>query len=128
MTQLIIDGIRLPESLHDGYTAQKIQLSSDVEMITGRMVRELRGEVWQITYQYGYVDTDLKNKIIYTLNQGLRAPIVCSFITPDSGSRMKTSKFFVTEFKRPKFMWSDGQKPMWADLSFTLREVKPNAI
>ena len=47
MTQLILDttgyNMILPESIKGGYVVEEQALSVDVEMITGRIVRQLRG-------------------------------------------------------------------------------------
>lgn len=59
MTQLILDttgyNMVLPESIKNGYFAEEQPLFVDVEMILGRVVRQLRGNVWHITYQYGFL-------------------------------------------------------------------------
>lgn len=132
MTTLILDtegvNLALPESRKGGYSAALAPLGVDVEMISGRMVRELRGEVWKITYQYEYFDEDMKNQVISVCRKGRREPIGCSFLPPES-TNLITSRFWVLEFKEPKFYW--GRKgtgapvPLWGGFSMTLREVKP---
>lgn len=124
----------LPESKQGGYTIEKQPLSVDVEMISGRLVRELRGHVWYITYQYGYFDTDIKNKLIGICEKGRNAPIRCGFLPPDSTGSLIYSVFFVMAFTYPKFMWSrrigQGEEesivPLWGDFALELREVKPS--
>ncbi len=129
MTQLILDSggysIRLPESIKKGYTAYEEDLSEDITMISGRMVRELRGVVWRIEYQYGYFSEEEKNRVISACRKGRQQPITCAFLPPDSDS-MIVSKFFVTSFPSPRFMWSADGKPLWADFSIQLREVNPH--
>lgn len=136
MTQLILDtdgyNVVLPESQKDGYKVQFTPLHEDVEMITGRLVRELRGNVWVIGYQYGWFDTEMKSRVISACEKGKREPITCAFLTPDSGGTLSTSRFWVTAFNYPKFFWStrligDRQTPypLWGDFSLTLREVRP---
>lgn len=147
MNQLILDvlgnPVTLPESQKDGYHAEKQPLSVSVEMITGRMVLELRGNVWVVRYQYGFFDTDMKNKVITACEKGRNAPINCGFLAPDSTGVLTYRDFFVTSFSYPKFMWSrqimgkvtddEGVEhdayvptPMWGDFSLELREVKPS--
>lgn len=147
MTQLILDttgyNIQLPESQNGGYVVDYQPLSVDVEMITGRVVRELRGSVWVVSYQYGYFDDATKNSVIAAVEKGRRQAIKCGFLPPDSTGAFKYSDFIVTSFTYPKFMWSrkvmgkviddEGQEidgyvptPMWGDFSVTLREVKPS--
>lgn len=137
ITQLILDmdgpaPLILPESRKGGYTAELAPLSVDVEMATGRLVKELRGEVWKIEYQYGYFTPEMKDRVIQVCRKGRREPITCEFLPPESAGERLVSRFWVMEFKRPKFFWSrpggDGLPvPLWGDLSLTLREVKPNA-
>lgn len=130
MTQLILDtleyNISLPESKKGGYTATLQPLSVDVEMVTGRMVRELRGNVWVVTYQYGFFDDALKSKVLFAIEKGKRQSIQCGFLPPNSEDVLTYSDFIVTNFSYPIFMWSTDGKPLWADFSFELREVKPS--
>lgn len=131
MTQLILNGIALPESIKGGYNVELVPLSVDVEMVTGRLVRELRGNVWKISYQYGFFDDETKNKIIAACELGRYTPIPCGFLTQESSGELKNSNFFVTSFQRPKFMWSrkivgGNPVPMWGDFRVELREVSPS--
>lgn len=131
MIQLVLDGIEMPESRDGGYVVDKKMLSVDVEMITGRMVRELRGNVWTIKYQYGYFDTDMRNRVIAACEKGQKEPITCGFLPQTSAGELTYSQFFVTNFKRPVFMWGKKQSngttiPLWADFSVELREVAPS--
>lgn len=138
MTQLILDvggaNIELPESKKGGYTAIMTPLSEYVEMISGRMVAELRGNVWEVSYQYGYFDDAMKNKVLSVVEKGRTAPIQCAILTPDSLRELTYSSFFVTSFNYPKFMWSrdvdeSGETrpmPLWGDFSLSLREVNPH--
>lgn len=130
MTQLIIDGVVLPESQGGTYTAQKQPLYTEVQMASGRLVRELRGNVWVITYQYGFFDDQMKNAVISACEKGINTPVRCGFLPQESVGELTYSDFFVTSFSRPKFMWSrdSGGKtiPMWADFVLELREVRPS--
>lgn len=134
MLQLILDvggaNIELPESKKGGYTATLNPLAQYVEMVSGRMVAELRGNVWEISYQYGYFDDITKNKVLSTAEKGRTTPIQCAFLPPDSAGALTYSRFFVTALSYPKFMWSrnsDGETvPLWGDFSISLREVDPH--
>lgn len=140
MTQLILDAggltVELPESQKGGYTVQRVPLGVDVEMISGRMVREVRGSVWQISYQYGFFDTEMKNKVIAACEKGRKQAISVGFLPQDADDGALTYRnFLVTSFTRPKFMWSrtsassDGSPaytPLWADFQVELREVSPS--
>lgn len=133
MLQLILDtggyAVALPESQKGGYTAYEDDLTVDLVMIPGNMVKEVRGTIWMINYQYGYLTDEMKNRVINACKKGRKEPILCSFLPPD-GTDMITSEFFVTSFTFPKFMWSntsgEDTVPMWGDFSMTLREVDPH--
>jgi hypothetical protein len=134
LIQLILDtggnNIVLPESRNGGYYPRKEPLSQEVQMISGRLVKELRGNVWVISYQYGYFNDDTRKKLIESCEKGRRTPITCAFL-PQEGDELLTKNFFVTDYKRPKFQWSrlageDKTVPLWADFSVELREVKPS--
>lgn len=130
MTQLILDAteynVTLPESRKGGYTIESQPLSVDVEMVSGRMVRELRGNVWVIKYQYGYFDDVMKNKVLAACEKGKRTPILCGFLPQESQAELTYSDFIVMSLTRPKFMWSTSGNPLWGDFQVELREVKPH--
>ena len=133
MTQLVLDvggyAIALPESQKQGYTVDEETLSQDLIMIPGNMVKEIRGDVWVITYQYGYFNDTDKDRVIAACKKGKKEPILCTFLIPESNKTI-TSTFFVTSFTRPRFMWSRNAKgetvPMWGDFNVSLREVDPH--
>lgn len=133
MNQLILDvggyAILLPESQDGGYESHEEELTVDLTMIPGNMVKEVRGTVWRISYQYGYFDETAKNNLIAACRKGQREPIICTFLPPN-GTETIESEFFVTAYQPPKFMWSrttdDTPEPVWADFSVELREVEPH--
>ena len=130
MTQLILDttgyNVQLPESQKGGYTADEQPLSRSIEMISGRTVKEVRGNVWVISYQFGYFDDELKNNVLAALKKGEKEPITCGFLPQESSEELSYSEFFVTSYTRPKFMWSNNGKPLWGAYRIELREVKPH--
>ena len=133
MTQLILDGIEMPESQKGGYKAWPEPLSVDVQMVSGRTVREVKGSVWKASYQYGYFTDEMKEKVISACERGRRSGIYCGLLTPNSNT-LYYSTFLVMGFTYPKFMWSrlvDGAEgstpvPVWADFSVELQEVRPH--
>lgn len=136
MTTLILDvagyNIPLPESRKGGYYPRLEPLSVDVEMISGRLTRELRGNVWWIDYKYGYFDEETKNTVIMACEKGKRAPIECTFLS-QNGNEMLTRTFWVMNFQYPTFYWGKAVRgeretkvPMWGDFAISLREVKPS--
>lgn len=138
MTQLILDvsgdAVQLPESQKGGYNAALSPLQVSIEMISGRMTRELRGKVWVLSYQYGFFDDDMKKRVIAACEKGINQEIRCGFLTQESNEELTYSDFLVTNFNRPKFMWSRQQQndgtwsdvPLWGDFSIELREVVPH--
>lgn len=130
MTQLTLDvggyNFALPESIKGGYSAYETQLTVDLEMILGNVVKELRGNVWEIDYQYGYFGDDDRNKFLEICKKGTYNPIICTFEPPKSAKKQITSEFFVTNYSSPRFMWSADGNPLWGDFSLHLREVEPH--
>lgn len=135
MLQLVIDGMEMPESKKGGYTAVREPLSVDLEMISGRLVRELRGYVWRISYQYGYLIDEERTAFLAICEKGQREPIQVGFLVPDDpGETLRYSTFLVTDLQRPTFRWGrldepdyvDKWTPIWADFRVELREVYPS--
>lgn len=136
MIQLILDtkeyNVSLPESKNGGYQVERQALSVEVEMVTGRIVRELRGNVWVVLYQYGYFDDETKNLALAACEKGRKQPIRCGFLPQESVGTLNYADFFVTSFSRPKFLWSSKETaghlavPIWGDFSLELREVRPS--
>lgn len=126
MTQLILDGIVMPEVNKNKYRAEETVLSSQVEMISGRIVSEERGRVWQVSSSYNYLyDPDgTKLPAILSLLRG-RASFPVTFL-PDNGSSRLTSNFIATSVTSPSLSFSAGGVPYWTGLAFTLREVRPH--
>lgn len=134
MTQLIIDvdgeAIQMPESIKTRYQAWEEDESVQLTMIAANMVVELRGTVWRISYQYGYFNDEMKDRVIRACRKGMREPILCSFLPPE-GEELLVGEFFVTTFNSPKFYWTyddetGKEKPIWGDFSMELREVEPH--
>lgn len=132
MTQIILDStganIQLPESRKKNYTVTPVPLYSDVEMISGRLTREYRGTVYEVEYQYGYLEDALKNKIAEICEKGQKKPITCGILLQTN--EMIFSSFLITQYNPPQFVWGTDLKgnavPIWTDLSFTMREVRPH--
>ena len=136
MTQLVLDtggiNLTLPESIQCGYTVNNKPLAKEIEMASGRLVREIRGHVWEISYQYGYLNDEQKNSFIAACEKGWREAITCAFLPPDSSGGLSTAQFLVTDFTYPQYVWSrlvtpgGDPAPMWGDYRVTLREVSPH--
>ena len=137
MIQLILDvegvALALPESRKSGYSVHLEPLMENVDMISGRRTRELRGKVWVVSHQNGYLNEVDMARFIQACEKGLEKSILCSFLAQGEDD-LKTSSFLVTDYTRPKFMWSrvttesgaEKVVPLWGGYSVTLREVSPH--
>lgn len=123
MTQLIVNGIYLPESTKDKYQCWSEELSVNVEMISGRMVREIRGHVQKITWSYDYMGNDLWRRLYAVLRGGAAFPVV---YLPDDGDSMRSSTFLTESITQPTYAFSHSGVGLWHNVGFTLREVRPH--
>ena len=123
MTQLIIDGIYLPETSRDKYRCYPAQLGEQVDMISGRRVLEVRGQVQMIEYEYDYMGNELMRQVNAVLRSG--QAFTAAYL-PDDGDELVVSTFLTQDFPMPTFAFSRGGVPYWHNVSFVLREVKPH--
>ena len=123
MTQLIIEGNYMPEINKNNYSSAPAQLGTQVEMVSGRMVTELRGTVQTISASYSYIPPELCRPIMSILRSG--KPFRVTYL-PDDSDDMRTGEFLVTGLTDPTFSFSAGGKAFWTGLAFTLREVAPH--
>jgi len=124
MNQLIVNGITLPNVKGGRYTCYEDVLSESVEMISGRMVEEVRGIVYVVEYRIDSMENSLYQNLIATLRSGKSFPVQ---VLPDNRSDVITSTFICTERPKPTFGMEHLGKPVWNNISFTLREVYPHA-
>lgn len=123
MTQLIINGITLPQTSNDKFSCYPTKLTEQLEMISGRIVTEIRGTVQTITYAYDYMPDAQYKALLAALRSN--PPLIVTYL-PDDSNEMKTSEFVVTSYPTPTFAFAKGDKPYWHNISFGLREVKPH--
>lgn len=127
MVQLILDvggyEITLPESHKGGYSVRKEPLATTVQMISGRTIKEVRGNVWAVSYQYGFFKQEELAQLMAVCDKGMSEPIICSFLPQESAEEMTTERFWVDSYERPKFMWSHEGQPLWADFTVNLLGV-----
>ena len=125
MTQLILNNsIYLPKTGRDKYRCYPSQLGTQVDMISGRRVLEVRGWVWIVEYTYDYMGNDLMRQVNAILRSGRSFPAA---VLPDGGDTLVPSVFLTESFPQPYFAFARGGKPYWHNVSFTLREVSPHA-
>lgn len=123
MQQLIIDNIYLPEVKAEKYKAYEMPLTQDVEMISGRMVKEYRGRVWVIEYNADFIRNDMLRSIMAVLRGD--ASFTVTFL-PDNSDTMETSTFITESITPPAFEFDRYGNPYWDGLAFSLREVRPH--
>ena len=123
ITQLIVNGIYLPQTAADKYKAYPAELGTQVDMISGRRVTEIRGHVTMIEYAYDYLTPALWAQLAAVLRSGGSFPV--SYL-PDDDSAMVTSTFLVESLTPPMFAFSRRGEAYWHNISFRLREVSPH--
>lgn len=124
MTQLVIEGVALPEASGDKYKCYPKQLEVQKEMISGRIVSEIRGTVQVIEWSYDYLPPATYAALLTALRTGTSVSVA---YLPDDGSAMISSDFKVTSWPTPSFAFSKKGVAYWHDVSFALREVRPHA-
>lgn len=125
MTQLILNGLYLPETSRDKYTCPEEPLVVQVEMVSGRMVQEVRGgKVYRPSYAYDYLPDSVYRPLKQILVSGQS---FVAEVLPDDSRELVSSTFLVESFTQPTFAFSRDGKPFWHNIAFTLREVKPHA-
>lgn len=123
MVQLIVGGVALPQTSNDKYSCYPDLLASQVDMISGRRVQEVRGNVQKISYAYDTLDNETWIALQAVLRSGLAFNV--SYL-PDNSNEMISSLFLTESISPPKFGFARNNKAVWHNISFTLREVKPH--
>ena len=108
MTQLIINGIYLPETSRDKYQCYPGELSVNVQMIT---------------WSYDYMGNALWRQLAAVLRSGKAFPVV---YLPDDSDTMATGTFLVESMTQPTYAFSRNGVGLWHNVGFTLREVTPH--
>ena len=126
LTQLILEGLPMPESSNDRYVCWEEELHVDLIMADGSMVRQERekGKVWRARYSYDLLDTDTYTQALAVLQGGnhFRASVL-----PSRGTELVAGDFFCVSLTPATFAFSDGGEAVWHNLAFELREVTPHA-
>lgn len=121
---LIVNDILAPEADFDGYRAWEDTLREQIPMISGRMVEEVRGKVWRISYSSARMSDSETRRLLAALRA--KGSKTVAFL-PDNGDELIPSTFLVESLTPPTLAFFDGAEPVWTGLSFSLREVKPHA-
>lgn len=123
VTQLILDGVKLPQSSHDRYACWEEDLSVQVDMISGRRVIESRGKVWKASYSFDTLDAGTLRLLLGVLRSGAPFPAT---VLPDNRDEPVTSTFLVESVTQPTFAFAVDGKAVWHNLAFTIREEEPH--
>ena len=124
MVQLIVGGVVLPQTSNDKYSCFPEMLATQVDMISGRRVMEVRGTVQKVSYSYDTLDTQTWRSLASVLRSG--TPITVQYL-PDNSDTMVSSSFLVESLTSPTFGFATNGQAVWHDIAFTLREVRPSA-
>lgn len=124
MTQIIFGGIYLPQARWDKYWCHETILGEELPMISGRIVTELRGVVYEAHYEYDYLPEDIWRSICGDLRR--KTPVVCSLL-PDDSDELVVATMKCTELITPTFIFGLNGKALWHNVAFTLREERPHA-
>jgi hypothetical protein len=122
MTQLIINGTILPLVNHDKYKCYPQDLAEQIEMISGRIVQEVRGTVQIIEWSYDKMTDETYRSLLAALRGG---EMTVTYL-PDDSDTMQTGKFLCTEYPAPAFAFASNGKALWHNVSFKLREARPH--
>lgn len=122
-TQIILDTVYLPITSRDKYSCYEKNLSQQVEMISGRVVEELRGKVYVAEYSYDYMGNDMMRKVLAVLRKG--GPFN-AFVLPDHSDQLVAGRFICTALSNPTIAFFRGGVPYWHNISFTIREEAPH--
>lgn len=123
MTQLIINGLYLPQTSNDNYSCYPTALGTQIEMISGRIIEEVRGTVQVINYSYDCMSDATYKELLRHLRSKEAMTVV---YLPDDSSAMASSKFLCTAKPMPTFAFDVDGRAVWHNVSFTLREVSPH--
>lgn len=122
-TQLIVNGITLPYTSHDKYQSWPEELGTQIEMISGRVITEVRGHVQKIRYQYDYMGNALWRQLAAVLRSGGTFPVT---YLPDDGDELVTGTFICEKLTNPSFAFARNGQGLWHNVAFALREVEPH--
>ena len=124
MIQLIINGIVLPETRRDRYTAHTVDTDEIIAMASGRKVAEISNQVWRIEYSYDHWPPPLWDALHPIMAR--KSNLINVQFLPPTGHDLISETFFCTTPPKPTFAFerNDGQ-PLWHNISFVLEGANP---
>lgn len=126
---MILGSVTLPEQDNDQYAAWEDVLTTSVEMISGRVVQEVRGrgdryKVWRARIAFDYLEDEVFQAVYPMLKSG---KAFSAFVLPPNGTELVGGSFLVESLTDPSFAFDDGGEAVWRGLAFQIREVSPHA-
>lgn len=116
--------VALPYTSRDKYECYEEEVGSNVEMISGRIVWEVRGHIQKIKYSYDCMGNSLWRRVASFLRSSRAFTVQ---YLPDDGDDPRSGQFICESLTPPKFAFmGDNGEYYWHDISFTLREVAPH--
>ena len=118
--------IVMPEVKNGAFSCYPDMLRQNIEMISGRIVTEIRGTVYRVTADYSdyYFTNDFWVPLSAILRSG--ASFSCE-VLPDDAAATVTTTMMVESITPPSFQFGRNGTPYWTGLKFNLREVSPHA-
>lgn len=127
MTQLVFSNnqgsVALPYTSRDKYECYEEEIGSNLTMISGRIVSEVRGHVQKIHYQYDCMGNDKWRQVAAFLRSSRAFEVQ---YLPDDSDVMRVSQFICEKLTPPKFAFEQDGINYWHNIDFTLREVEPH--
>ena len=124
MTQIILNGVYLPQMSHDRYACWEEELAETVPMVSGRVVKEVRGRVYKARWGCDVLDDETYKAALAVLRSGKS---FAATVLPDNGEEMISSTFLVESITPATFAFAASGKAIWHGLAFQIREVEPHA-
>lgn len=123
MTQLIINGVTLPETRNNKYKCYIHEHNDDIRMCDGTLVTEVGYGYYVIDYAFDYLSDAIYRSLIAVLQS--REPIDTMFLPNDNSTELQRGMFKCTKRPQPEYAFSRGGKPFWHNIAFTLEGVNP---
>lgn len=124
MVQLIINGTSYPETSGDKYSYWLEDLGQTVRMAGGNLVKEKRGQVYHVGYEYDYFNPTMMQICLQQLRSGNELSV--SFLMEDG--TYTSGLFRCRKMPTPTFAFSkgfdDNARGIWHGINFELEGVE----
>ena len=131
----------LPYTSKDNYSCYTEEVSTKAEMLSGRIVKDIRGRATIIKYKYDYMPPKIMYNLLFLLRSKL--PFYVYYRPDDDPDNLYLNEFVCESVSVPKYAFASSRyerdvwqydktfmEPKWHGIEFTLRQVEPdcNAI